>query len=222
MAKARKAAKKTDARAARARAILAELRQLYPKADCALVHENPFELLVATILSAQCTDVRVNLVCKDLFPRYPTPRHFAEAKASEIEAAIRSTGFFRNKTKSLQGMAKALLAEHGGEVPRTMAELVELPGVARKTANVVLGTAFGKNEGVVVDTHIFRLARRLGLSDEEDTVKVERDLMGLFPRARWTYLGHALIQHGRAVCAARKPACADCTLAPLCPSAFRV
>jgi len=199
--------------------VLKILSELYPRADCALVHDGPLELLVATVLSAQCTDERVNRVTRDLFRRYRRASDYAAAPRAELEQAIHSTGFFRNKAKSLQGMATALVERHGGEVPATMAELVELPGVARKTANVVLGTAFGRNEGVVVDTHVLRLAGRLGLSAEDDPVKVERDLMELFPRERWTFLGHALIEHGRRVCVARAPRCGECRLAEVCPSA---
>jgi endonuclease-3 len=213
-----------EARAARherAARLLAALESLYPDAGCALEHRTPLELLVATILSAQCTDARVNLVTPELFHRYRSAGDYAAADRAELEQQVRSTGFYRNKARSIQGMAAALCARHGGQVPESMAELVELPGVARKTANVVLGTAFGRNEGVVVDTHIHRLAHRLGLSRERDPNRVERDLMALFPRPRWTFLGHALIWHGRRVCAARKPRCGDCALRADCPSAGR-
>jgi endonuclease-3 len=174
-------------------------------------------LLAATILSAQCTDAQVNKVTPGLFSRYPDAEALAGADPGELEREVRSTGFYKNKAKNLRGMAKRLVEKHGGEVPETMEELVELPGVARKTANVVLGNAFGRNEGVVVDTHIGRLSLRLGLSKENDPKKIERDLMGLFARERWTMLAHVLIFHGRGVCSARKPACDRCTLSGLCP-----
>ncbi|MEO8277097.1 MAG: endonuclease III [Thermoanaerobaculia bacterium] len=199
--------------------MFARLRETYPGAHCALDFRNPLELVVATILSAQCTDVRVNLVTPELFRRCRTAGDYAEIPTAELETLIQSTGFFRNKAKSLRGLGRALLANHHGEVPRTMAELVELPGVGRKTANVVLGNAFGQNEGVVVDTHIGRLSGRLGFSRATDPVKIERDLMKLFPPADWTLLAHLLIAHGRAICKARKPQCAACGLADLCPSA---
>jgi len=207
------------ARAARAGEILARLQAAYPGSHCALDHSSALELLVATILSAQCTDVRVNLVTPALFAACPTPAHYAAIPIGELEALIQSTGFFRNKAKSLRGLGRALIERHGGEVPQNMAELVELPGVGRKTANVVLGNAFATNEGVVVDTHVGRLARRLGLSRATDPVKVEHDLMPLFPRADWTQLSHLLIDHGRRICNARKPLCASCFLADICPSA---
>jgi endonuclease-3 len=177
------------------------------------------QLLVATILSAQCTDKRVNEVTPALFRRYPTALAYAEASLPDLESMIQSTGFFRNKAKSLQGLGRALVADHGGEVPRSMAELFVLPGVGRKTANVVLGNAFGIEAGVVVDTHVGRLSRRLGLTAEDDPVKAESDLAKLVPQERWTLWSHLLIDHGRAVCAARKPACDRCVLADLCPSA---
>jgi len=214
-----------DARKQRAAAILPELHELYPKADCALEYDSPFQLLVSTILSAQCTDERVNMVTPGLFNRFPTVRDIAEADPAEVEQMIRSTGFYRNKTKSIIGAAKAIHERFGGKVPDTMDELIELPGVARKTANVVLGTWFNKNDGVVVDTHIGRLAHRLSLTwrsrDDKDAVKIERDLMEVFPRDEWTFVGHALIWHGRKVCTARKPDCKRCTLSPHCPSAFQ-
>ena len=200
--------------------ILSQLKKLYPGARCALDYRNAYELLCATILSAQCTDVRVNLVTPELFARYPTPFELARAEPSNVEEIIKSTGFFRNKTKSLIGMAQALVADHGGEVPRTMEELRELPGVGRKTANVVLGNAYAINEGVTVDTHVTRLSGRLGLSRETDPVKIEQDLMRLFPQADWGLLSHLLIFHGRRVCIARRPKCGECALARLCPSAF--
>ena len=200
--------------------LLSDLKQLYPDAKCALVYRNAFELLCATILSAQCTDARVNMVTPVLFARYPTPFELAQANPAEVEEIIKSTGFFRNKTKSLIGMAQALVADYGGEVPRTMEELRQLPGVGRKTANVVLGNAFDLNEGVTVDTHVGRLSRRLGLSAEEDPVKVERELMRLFPQEEWALLSHLLIFHGRQVCIARRPKCSDCVLSRVCPSSL--
>jgi len=199
--------------------ILSHLRELYPDAKCALDHRNAFELLCATILSAQCTDARVNLVTPALFARYPTPFELARANPPDVEEIIKSTGFFRNKTRSLIGMAQALVAEHGGEVPRTMEELRKLPGVGRKTANVILGNAYNINEGVTVDTHVTRLSRLLGLSKETDAVKIESELMKLFPQESWGLLSHLLIFHGRNVCIARRPQCSNCVLARLCPSA---
>jgi endonuclease-3 len=202
-----------------ARAIERLLRKAYPDATCELGHRNALELAVATILSAQCTDKRVNMVTPALFARYPDVFALAAADQRDVEALIKSTGFFRNKAKSVIGMAKAVVARHGGEVPRTMEELVVLPGVGRKTANVILGNAFGLNEGVVVDTHVARLSARLGLTRETDPVKIERALMPLFPRSSWTLLSHLLIWHGRRVCDAKKPRCADCVLRRICPSA---
>jgi endonuclease-3 len=202
------------------KAILRQLDRLYPKADCELDRRNPFELLCATILSAQCTDERVNLVTPALFARFPTPAALASAPTPVLEDMIRSTGFFRNKAKNLLGAARLLSEKWGGEVPRSMEELLELPGVARKTANVVLGTAFGIPAGVVVDTHVARLAGRLGLSRETAPEKIERDLMNLIPRERWILFSHQLIWHGRRICQARKPDCDRCPLAPHCPSAF--
>ena len=207
------------AKAERARTILGRLKKEYPDARCALDHGDAYQLLVATILSAQCTDARVNLVTPALFARYPTAQVLAAADPAEVEELIRSTGFFRNKTKSLIGMARALLAGHGGEVPRTMEELRVLPGVGRKTANVVLGNAYGINEGVTVDTHVTRLSRLLGLTRHDDPVKIEQDLMQLFPQEEWALLSHLLIVHGRQVCIARRPRCPACVLADLCPSA---
>lgn len=213
-------------RRARAARILEKLRAAYPDAECALHHRSALELLVATILSAQCTDERVNQVTPALFARYPDAAAFAAADPAELEAQIRSTGFFRNKTKSLIGMGKALIERFAGRVPDTMDELLTLPGVARKTANCVLGQWYRRNEGVVVDTHVGRLALRLRLltsaKNDKDAVKIERDLMELFPRDSWTFLSHALIDHGRAVCTARKPKCVQCVLAEECPSAFKV
>jgi endonuclease III len=207
------------ARRRRAAGLFARLAAEYPDAHCELDYRTPYELLVATILSAQCTDARVNLVTPEFFRRYPTPRALAAAKPEAVEALIRSTGFFRNKARSLLGMAQALLGEHQGQVPREMAALRELPGVGRKTANVILGNAYGINEGVTVDTHVARLSARLRLSGEETPEKIEQDLMELFPRADWTLLSHLLIWHGRRVCIARKPRCELCVINELCPSA---
>ena len=199
--------------------LLSRLAAAYPGARCALDHRNAYELLAATILSAQCTDKRVNMVTPALFAAYPTPVALAEADQADVERIIQSTGFFRSKAKSLIGMARALVERHGGEVPCDMEALTRLPGVGRKTANVVLGNAFDANEGIVVDTHVGRLSRRLGLTRNEDPVKVEQDLIPQFPRERWTMLAHYLIEHGRAVCDARKPRCGECPLRDLCPSA---
>jgi endonuclease-3 len=201
---------------ARARKVLRELARLYPDAHCALNFTNPLELLVATILSAQCTDVRVNLVTPALFARYRDAAAFAKADPAELEALIQSTGFFRNKARNLMACCRRLVEEHGGEVPSTMEQLVPLPGVGRKTANVILGTAFD-TPGITVDTHVGRLSRRLGLTEHSDPVKVERDLMALLPPKEWTMFSHRLIFHGRQVCHARKPDCAGCGLARLCP-----
>ncbi|MEJ2085372.1 MAG: endonuclease III [Acidobacteriota bacterium] len=195
------------------------LKEEYPDARCALEHDNALELLVATILSAQCTDKRVNMVTPDLFARYPTAADYAGAELTELEERIRSTGFFRNKAKSLKGLGQALVADHDGEVPQTMKELSSLPGVGRKTANVVLGNAFGIDEGIVVDTHVKRLSNRLALSQQQNPDKIEQDLMTLIPKEDWTIWAHLLILHGRAVCNARKPACDKCVLLELCPSA---
>jgi endonuclease III len=203
----------------RAAEVWERLAATYPDARCSLDYRNPFELLVATILSAQCTDARVNEVAPRLFARCPTPAELAAIPTEELEAIIQPTGFFRNKARALQGTARLLLDEFGGEVPRDMDSLVRLPGVARKTANVVLGNAFSSPVGIAVDTHVGRLSRRLGLTVEEDPVKVEADLMRLFPRERWTMLTHLLIYHGRAVCTAQRPRCGECVLADLCPSA---
>jgi len=198
--------------------ILGRLKSEYPDADCELNFENPLQLLIATILSAQCTDKRVNLVTPDLFRALPDAPALAAADPEKVEDFIRTTGFFRNKTKSLLGMAAAVTERHGGNVPSTMEELVALPGVGRKTANVILGNAFGMNEGVVVDTHVGRLSVRLGLTSETDPVKVETALMPLFPRDAWALLSHLLIFHGRRICIARNPKCADCVLNDICPS----
>jgi len=204
--------------AAHALEILARLKREYPDAHCELDFETPLQLLIATILSAQCTDKRVNMVTPELFRAFPTAHDLAAAEPERLEEMIRSTGFFRNKTKSLIGMSAAVTELHGGEVPRTMAELVLLPGVGRKTANVVLGNAFGTNEGVVVDTHVGRLVVRLGLTNETDPVKVEQILMRLIPRDDWTLISHLLIFHGRRVCIARAPRCGECVLNDICPS----
>ena len=214
---ARRESKK--ARAARTEEILARLKEEYPDSRCALEHRNPLELLVATILSAQCTDKRVNMVTPALFARYPTAADYAEADLADLEEMVRTTGFFRNKARSLKGLGQALVADHGGAVPADMDALVKLPGTGRKTANVVLGNAFGIDEGVVVDTHVGRISRLLGLTEEKDPVKVERDLMAVVPRSDWTIWSHLLIDHGRAVCKARRPECGSCVLADLCPSA---
>ncbi len=201
---------------------ISRLKAAYPNARTELSWTNPLELLVATILSAQTTDVRVNLVTPNLFAKYPTAADYAGADPTELEEDIRPTGFFRNKAKSLRGMARALVEDHGGEVPRTMDDLVALPGVGRKTANVVLGNAFSIDEGVVVDTHVRRLSNRLGFSTEKDPEKIERDLMETVPREYWTVFSHLLILHGRSTCKSRKPDCENCTLNDLCPSAFEV
>ncbi len=206
------------ARGARVQEILARLHAAYPDAKCSLDFRDPYELLVATILSAQCTDERVNMVTPALFRRYPAPADLAEARTEELEELIRSTGFFRNKAKSLLGMANAVVERHAGRIPEAMDELVRLPGVGRKTANVVLGNAFHRNEGVVVDTHVTRVAGRLGLTKETDAVKIEQDLMPLVPRAEWTDVSHLFIYHGRAICRAPTPRCEECMLVDLCPS----
>ncbi|MEY2906789.1 MAG: hypothetical protein RLZZ408_1260 [Verrucomicrobiota bacterium] len=202
----------------RAATLATELPRIYPDAHCELDFSNPLELLVATILSAQCTDVRVNMVTKVLFRRCKTAADYAAIPQEELEEIVRSTGFYRNKAKSIRGMGAALMERHGGEIPRSIAELSALPGAGRKTANVVLGNAFGINEGVVVDTHVGRLSLRLGLTTNSDPVKVEQDLMKLFPREQWTLLSHWLIWHGRRRCKARNPDCAACELRSLCPS----
>jgi endonuclease-3 len=199
--------------------ILQRLKEEYPDACCALDHRTPLQLLVSTILSAQCTDKRVNMVTPALFERFPDAASYAAADLVELEEMIRTTGFYRNKAKSLQGLGQALQSDHDGEVPASMDELSSLPGVGRKTANVVLGNAFGIDEGIVVDTHVGRLSNRLGLSEESNPVKIESALMALVPQEDWTLWAHLLIFHGRQVCKARKPACADCVLVDLCPSA---
>jgi endonuclease-3 len=199
-------------------AILKALDEAYPEVECALTHRSPWELLVATILSAQCTDVRVNIVTPELFLRFPTPQAMAKATLSELEDLIRTTGFFRNKAKSIQGAAHKIIGDFKGQVPQTLAELITVPGAARKTANVVLGVCFGKAEGVVVDTHVFRIARRLGLAKAETAEKVEQELMQILPQDRWIAFSHQLIHHGRQVCDARKPKCDRCNLEQLCHS----
>jgi endonuclease-3 len=202
----------------RAEELARELPRIYPTAHCELDFKNPLELLVATILSAQCTDVRVNIVTKALFKRCKTATDYAAIPQEELEEIVRSTGFYRNKAKSLRGMGTALVERHAGKVPSTMAELSAIPGAGRKTANVVLGNAFDINDGVVVDTHVGRLSLRLGLTTNSDPVKVEQDLMKLFPQEQWTLLSHWLIWHGRRRCRARNPDCKECELRSLCPS----
>ena len=203
----------------RAAEIVARLKRMYPKAKCSLDFTNPFELLIATMLSAQSTDVRVNLVTKTLFRKYPDAAAFANAGQVEMERDVRQTGFFRNKAKAVIAASKVMVEEHGGEVPRTMDELTALPGVGRKTANVVLSNAFKSPVGVVVDTHVTRVSGRLGLTAHADAEKIEQDLMALLPRKEWTSFSHRVIEHGRAICIARKPKCAECRLNELCPSA---
>lgn len=200
----------------RIEAILRGLDEAYPEAICALDHKSPWELLIATILSAQCTDVRVNMVTPELFRRFPTPQAMAKATLPELEELIRTTGFFRNKAKSIQGASKVITEKFGGEVPQTLAELITIPGAARKTANVVLGVVFGKAEGVVVDTHVFRISRRLGLAKGDTPQKVEQELMRILPQNRWISYSHQIIHHGRKVCTALKPKCHECNLETLC------
>jgi endonuclease III len=202
----------------RVAAILSALDEAYPEAECALHHGSPWELLVATILSAQCTDVRVNMVTPELFRRFPTPEAMSRATLPELEELIRTTGFFRNKAKSIQGAGRKISADFGGQVPQTLAELITVPGAARKTANVVLGVSFGKAEGVVVDTHVFRIARRLELAKGDTPEKVEQELMQVLPRDHWIRFSHQLIHHGRKVCVARNPKCRECALETLCRS----
>jgi endonuclease III len=211
--------KKGEALHDHVREIIRRLKRAHPDAHCELDHRNAFELLVATILSAQSTDRRVNMVTPALFERYPDTAALAAADTEKVEGLIRSTGFFRAKTRAITGMARAVMERHDGEIPATMEELKQLPGVGRKTANVVLGNAFGKNEGVVVDTHVKRLVVRLGITDETDPEKVEQVLMPLVPRRDWTLFSHLLIFHGRRVCVARLPRCGECTLSDICPSA---
>ncbi|HET8636638.1 MAG TPA: endonuclease III [Acidobacteriaceae bacterium] len=199
--------------------LLRRLEAAYPNAECALHHRNAWELLVATILSAQCTDVRVNMVTPELFRKFPTPKAMAEASMPALEEEIRSTGFYHNKAKSISGAAKQLVERFGGKVPKTMAELLTLPGVARKTGNVVLGVAFGIAEGVVVDTHVLRISKRLDLTQADEPKKVEQDLMRIIPRDHWIQFSHEVIHHGRQICIARKPRCIDCPVETLCYSA---
>lgn len=202
--------------ASRAAKIMKILRKTYGKAECALHHQNPFQLAVATILSAQCTDKRVNMVTPALFKKYPTPKHFAKAPQTAIETAIKSTGFYKNKARSLKGLSQKLLSEHGGKVPKTLEELVKLPGIGRKTANVILGVAFDI-PGVVVDTHVIRLTNRMGLTKQKDPVKIEFEMMKILPKQVWNDFGLLFIQHGRALCPARKPKCEVCPINSLCP-----
>ncbi len=206
------------ARADRAAEVFGLLTEEYPEAHCALTHSDAYQLGVATILSAQTTDERVNMVTPTLFERYPTPAHLADARPEDVEEIIHTTGFFRNKTKNIIGFAAGVTEDHGGEVPRVMKELTALPGVGRKTANVILGNAFGIDEGVVVDTHVKRLSTLLSFTKEKTPEKIEGDLMGLFPQERWTLLAHLLIFHGRQVCIARRPKCEACVMSHLCPS----
>jgi len=203
----------------RAADIVVRLKQMYPKAKCSLDFTNAFELLIATMLSAQSTDVRVNIVTKSLFRKYPTPQSFADASQVEMERDVKQTGFFRNKAKAVIAASKAIVERHNGEVPRTMDELTALPGVGRKTANVVLSNAMNISVGIVVDTHVTRVSARLGLTANDDAVKIEEDLMKLIPPKEWTNFSHRLIAHGRTICIARKPKCAQCALNDLCPSA---
>ncbi len=204
----------------RTRKITSLLKREYPEARCSLNYSNPLELLVATILSAQCTDERVNLVTAELFRKYRTPQDYTAVAAIELETDIRSTGFFRNKARAIQGACRMIVERYEGRVPRSLKELLELPGVARKTANVVLGNAYGISSGVVVDTHVARLSQRLGLTGHEQPEKIERDLIELVPRRDWVAFSHLLIAHGRRVCKARRPLCAECVLEPLCPSSL--
>lgn len=205
---------------ARTREVIRRLKRAYPAAKCSLNHSNPFELLVATILSAQCTDERVNIVTADLFRKYRKPEDYLKVQPRELEKDIQSTGFFRNKTRSIQGTAKMLTEQFGGEVPHTMDELLELPGVARKTANVVLGNAFDIHAGVVVDTHVTRLSHRLGFTQQKTAEKIEQDLIPIVPKKDWVIFPHLMIYHGRKICKARNPLCAECTVEKQCPSSF--
>ena len=204
----------------RTKKIIRTLKRAYPDARCSLNHSNAFELLIATILSAQCTDARVNMVTEDLFRKYRKPEDYLNVSDKELQEDIRTTGFFRNKTKSIQGTARALTEEYRGKVPQTMDELLELPGVARKTANVVLGNAFGIHAGVVVDTHVTRLSRRLALTSEKAAEKIEQDLIVIVPKKDWVIFPHLLIAHGRAICKARTPLCAECVVEKFCPSSY--
>ena len=204
----------------RVRKIIRLLKRAYPDAKCSLNHSNAFELLIATILSAQCTDARVNIVTQDLFRKYRKPEDYLNVSPKELQQDIRTTGFFRNKTTSIQGAAKVLHEQYGDKVPQTMDELLELPGVARKTANVVLGNAFGLSAGVVVDTHVTRLSHRLGISEQKTAEKIEQDLIAIVPKKEWVIFPHLMISHGRAICKARNPLCAECVIEKLCPSSF--
>jgi endonuclease-3 len=212
----------SDAKSARLKKIIAALQRAYPDAHCELNHTSPLELLIATILSAQCTDKRVNIVTKELFKKYRAAADYADAPLAELEQAIKTAGFFRNKAKNIQACCRKLVERHGGQVPRTMEELIQLDGVGRKTANVVLGNAFDINIGVVVDTHVTRLANRLGLTKQQDAVKIEPELMTLVPQKQWTLFSHWLIWHGRRRCIARRPDCENCEIKSLCPSAGKV
>ena len=212
----------SDAKSARLKKIIAALQRAYPDAHCELNHTSPLELLIATILSAQCTDKRVNLVTAELFKKYRAAADYANAPLAELEQAIKTAGFFRNKAKNIQACCRKLVERHGGQVPRTMEELIQLDGVGRKTANVVLGNAFDINVGVVVDTHVTRLANRLGLTKQQDAVKIEPELMALVPQKQWTLFSHWLIWHGRRRCDARRPDCENCEIKSLCPSAGKV
>jgi endonuclease-3 len=212
--------KKIQELKARTRKIIGLLKKAYPDAKCSLNHSNAFELLIATILSAQCTDARVNIVTQDLFRKYRKPEDYLKVSEKELQRDIRTTGFFRNKTKSIQGTAKALTEQYGGKVPNTIEQLLELPGVARKTANVVLGNAFGISSGVVVDTHVTRLSHRLGLSAQKTAEKIENDLITLVPKKDWVIFPHLLIAHGRAICKARNPLCDQCVIEKHCPSSY--
>lgn len=215
---AAKLSKTVEERRTRVSRILPILKETYPDAHCSLSHANPFQLLIATILSAQCTDERVNMVTPSLFKKYPTPAQLAKVPQGQLEKEIQSTGFYRNKAKSLKGMAQGLIEKHAGKVPASMDELVNLPGVGRKTANVVLGNAFQQNVGIVVDTHVARLSHRLGLTKQTDPVKIEQDLMQIIPQQDWTLFSHLLIDHGRAICQARTPKCQQCPVLAHCPA----
>jgi endonuclease-3 len=217
-----KLTKAVEERAARVKKILPILKKAYPTAKCSLDHNNPLELLVATILSAQCTDDRVNIVTRTLFQKYRSAKDYADIPQEELEKDIQSTGFYRNKAKSIRAMAAALVERHGGQVPQTMEELTHLAGVGRKTANVVLGNAFAQNVGIVVDTHVTRLSERLGLTKHSDAVKIEQDLMQIVPRDEWTLWSHLMIHHGRAICQARKPKCTQCPIRAQCPSSEKL
>ena len=214
--------KTLEARRERISVILPILKTTYPDAKCSLDYESPLELIVATILSAQCTDVRVNVVTKDLFKKYRSAKDYARANQTKLEKQIQSTGFFRNKAKSIISMARSLEEKHRGKVPKSMDELTALAGVGRKTANVVLGNAFGMNGGITVDTHVTRLSNRLGLTKHVDAVKIESDLIQIVPRDDWTIISHLLIFHGRAICKAQRPLCSECVINKYCPSAFKV